>query len=195
MSVLEDLLDRLPGPFDNLPGPFHSPNRHMSAGLAGTLADIRGRIYRMQRNQVDRAFARAFGDVTCALTHTFANISRPTPDFSARASQVFVMLRVLLRNGLSWRARLLSGWTSRLSRCSRSTLPVATHGRDDNHGRQHSRFAFHSTAPFIRLDDRSHENISPKIQCIAIRYRSLSKIACHKGLPDSSWRLSCAWVS
>ena len=150
VAVLEDLLDRLSGPLDDLPGALHRSNCYVSTGLASTLANIRGRIYGMERDQVYRASAGALGEIPCAFPHTFADIARPTADLSSRAFRVFVMLRMLLRNGLAWRGRLLGGWGS----CSyRRILPIAADGRHDNHRREYPRFAFHQTSPFVRLDD------------------------------------------
>jgi hypothetical protein len=92
MTILEDIPDRFPGSLDDLAGPFYGPNGQMSTGLARTFADIRGRVYGMQCNQVDRALPRTFGQVPCTFSNTFPDIPRPTPDVSACALRVFVML-------------------------------------------------------------------------------------------------------
>ena len=101
MTILEDLLDCLSGPLDDFPGALHRSNCHVSAGLARPLANIRGGIYGMQCDQIDGTFASALGNVAGAFAHSFADIARPTADVSSRTFRVFVMLRMLARNGLA----------------------------------------------------------------------------------------------
>ena len=61
----------------------------MSTSLASPFADVRSRIHRMQRSEVDRALTRTLRQVPSPLRRTLPNIPCSTPHLTPAPLEFF----------------------------------------------------------------------------------------------------------